>query len=196
MNVFSQFIISFLIMNLFEYSFFVPTNMLLFFLVLSSAFYNKRETLKKSRTNIFVLAVAGAVMIVFFIRPVIANTYYKKGIDLYVAGHYKVAIEEFEKAIKFDKKNPEYYVQVSRSYFALYDKKRNETGQMYIDKAIEYNKKAIQLHKYDAKLRFSLASFYWNENNKEDALNTIQEALKYDKYNSDYEEYYYQIKNS
>ena len=187
---------SFLIVNLFEYSFFVPTNMLLFFLVLSSAFYNKRETLKKSRTNIFVLVVVSAVMIVFFIRPVIANTYYKKGIDLYVAGHYKVAIEEFEKAIKFDKKNPEYYVQVSRSYFALYDKKRNETGQMYIDKAIEYNKKAIQLHKYDAKLRFSLASFYWNENNKEDALNTIQEALKYDKYNSDYEEYYYQIKNS
>jgi len=186
----------FLIMNLFEYSFFVPTNMLLFFIVLSSVFYNKIETLKKNRTNIFVLFFVSACIIAFFIRPVIANTYYKKGIDLYVAGHYKVAIEEFEKAIKFDKKNPEYYMQVSRSYFAIYDKIRNEEGQVYIDKAVEYNKKAIQLHKYDAKLRFSLASFYWNENKKEDALDAIQEALKYDKFNSDYEEYYYQIKNS
>lgn len=189
-------ITSFLIINMFDYSFFVPVNMLVFFIIFSSVFYNEKKIIEKKRINMFFLIPICVVMIVFFIRPVIAHTYYKKGIDFYVAGHYKIAIEEFEKAIRFDKKNPEYYAQVSKSYFALYDKIRNETGQLYADKAIEYNKKAIQLHKYDAQLRMSLASIYWNEDKKEDALQTIQEAIKYDKYNSSYEEYYYQIKNS
>ncbi|MCR4662626.1 MAG: hypothetical protein K5622_01905, partial [Endomicrobiaceae bacterium] len=136
------------------------------------------------------------LILIVLIRPLIANTYYKKGIDLYVAGHYKIAIEEFEKAINFDKKNPEYYAQVSKTYFAIYDKIRNESGQLYADKAIEYNKKAIELYNYSAPLKESLASVYWNNNKKEEALNTIQEAIKYDKYNPYYEEYYYQIKNS
>ena len=189
-------ITSFLLINLFDYSFFIPANMLMFFIILSAVFYNDSTVIKKSRINIFLLVPVCVVIVAISIRPIIANTYYKKGIDLYVAGHYKIAIEEFEKAIKFDNKNPEYYAQVSRSYFALYDKIRNETGQLYVDKAIEYNKKAIQLHKYDAQLRASLASLYWNDDKKEDALQIIQEAVKYDKYNSDYEEYYYQIKNS
>lgn len=189
-------ITSFIIINMFDYSFFVPANMLVFFIIFSSIFLNKNINLKKSRINIFFLVPICIIIIAFFIRPVIANTYYKKGIDLYVAGHYKIAIEEFEKAIKFDNKNSEYYAQVSRSYFALYDKIRNETGQLYIDKSIEYNKKAIELYKYNAQLKTSLASLYWNEDNKEEALQTIQEAIKYDKYNPDYEEYYYQIKNS
>ena len=189
-------ITSFIIINLFDYSFFIPTNILMFFIIFSSVFYNKGINLKKSKFNIFFLVPICVVMIAIFIRPVIANTYYKKGIDLYVSGHYKIAIEEFEKAIKFDNKNPEYYSQVSKSYFALYDKIRNENGQLYADKAIEYNKKAIQLNKYDAQLRMSLASIYWNDERKEEALETIQEAIKYDKYNPYYEEYYYQIKNS
>ncbi|MBR3627242.1 MAG: hypothetical protein IKN42_00165 [Elusimicrobia bacterium] len=187
---------SFIIINLFDYSFFVPANMLLFFIIFSSIFDNKNISLKKNRKNIFFLVPVCIIMVIFFIRPVIANTYYKKGVDLYVAGYYKVAIEEFEKAIKFDKKNPEYYAKVSKSYFALYDKMRNEAGQLYADKAVEYNKKAIDLYKYDAQLKESLASVYWNNDNKDEALKAIQEAIKYDKYNSDYEEYYYQIKNS
>ena len=67
---------------------------------------------------------------------------------------------------------------------------------MYADKAIEYNKKAIDLYKHGAQLRSSLASVYWNNDKQEEALEAIQEAIKYDKYNPYYEEEYYQIKNS
>ena len=187
---------AFLIINLVDYSFFAPANMLVFFIIFSSVFFTESIKEQKWKNKLYFLIPVYFLIVAFFIRPIIADTCYKKGIDLYVAGHYKIAIEEFEKAIKFDKKNPEYYAQVSRTYFAIYDKMRNETGQVYADKAVEYNKKAIDLYKYGAQLKESLAFIYWNNDKKEEALETMQEAIKYDKYNPYYEEEYYQIKNS
>ena len=187
---------SFMIINLVDYSFFAPANMLVFFIIFSSMFFTETSKVQKWKNQLYFFIPAYVLLVAFFIRPIIANTYYKKGIDLYVAGYYKIATEEFEKAIQFDKNNPEYYAQVSRTYFALYDKIRNEKGQLYADKAIEYNKKAIDLYKHGAQLRSSLASVYWNNDKQEEALEAIQEAIKYDKYNPYYEEEYYQIKNS
>lgn len=189
-------ITSFIIVNLVDYSFFVPANMLVFFMIFSSMFYVESEQRKKSKISFYVCLAIYAFILFSFAKPVIANNYYKKGIGFYVSGYYKVAIEEFGKAIKFDKKNPEYYAQTSRAYFALYDKSRNEQGQIYADNSVKYLQKAIDLNKYSAQLRGALASVYWNNDKKEEALSAIQEAIKYDKYNPYYEEYYYKIKNS
>jgi hypothetical protein len=189
-------ITSFIIVNLVDYSFFVPANMLVFFMIFSSMFYVESEQRKKSKISFYVCLAIYAFILFSFAKPVIANNYYKKGIGFYVSGYYKVAIEEFGKAIKLDKKNPEYYAQTSRAYFALYDKNRNEQGQIYADNSVKYLQKAIDLNKYSAQLRGALASVYWNNDKKEEALSAIQEAIKYDKYNPYYEEYYYKIKNS
>ena len=187
---------SFIMINLVDYNFFVPANMLFFFIIFASMFHVETEGRKKIKINSYICLVVYVGMIVILARPIIANNYYKKGIGFYVSGYYKVAIEEFSKAIKFDKKNPEYYAQVSRSYFALYDKERNEKGQIYADKAVEYLQQAINLNMYAAQLKASLAAVYWNNGKKEEALKAIQDAMKYDKYDPYYEEYYYQIKNS
>ena len=103
-------------------------------------------------------------------------------------------IERYE--LKLDKKNPQYWIQMAKSQFALYTNYRNEIGQIYIDNAIEYNKKAIELYKHSAQSRLLLASFYWNANMNDKALETMEEALKYDKFNKYYNEYYFQLKNS
>ncbi|MBQ3943737.1 MAG: O-antigen ligase family protein [Elusimicrobia bacterium] len=189
-------ITSFLLVNLFDYGFFVPANMLIFFIIFSSAFDTVGEKRKLQKMSLIVSLVLYLLIFVLLAKPVIANNYYKKGIDLYVARHYKIAIEEFDKAIKFDKNNPEYYAQVSRAYFALYDKNREESGEKYADKSIEYLSKAISLNNYESQLKASLAAVYWNCDKQEEALKTIQEAIKYDKFNPYYEEYYYKIKNS
>lgn len=189
-------ITSFIIINLVDYSFFVPANMLMFFIVFSSMFYIGAEQRKNLKVNLYICLLIFVVVTYFISKPIIANNYYKKGIDSYVAGYYKLSIEEFEKAINCDKKNPEYYAQVSRAYFALYDKHRGEEGQVYADNAIKYLKIAINLNKYSAQLKESLASVYWNNDNREKALEAIQEAIKYDKYNPYYEEEFYKIKNS
>lgn len=186
----------FIIMNMVDYSFFVPANMLMFFMLFCSVFYAQPSKLPKERINSYVLVFAVLILCFFIVKPVISQIHYKKGIEFYVANQYKMAIEEFELAIKYDKKNPEYYAQVSKSYFALYDKNRGETGRLYADNAIKYNKKAIDLYKNSAQLRSSLASIYWNIDEKEEALNCMREAIAYDKFNPYYEEYYFQIKNS
>ena len=189
-------ITSFIIINLVDHSFFVPANMLVFFIIFSSMFNIESEQRKKTKIGFYVCLAIYAVVLFSFAKPVIANNYCKKGIGFYVSGYYKVAIEEFVKAINFDKRNPEYYAQTSRAYFALYDKHRGEDGQVYADNAIKYLQKAIELNKYSAQFRSSLALVYWNNDNKKEALKTIQEAIKYDKYNPYYEEEFYRIKNS
>ena len=78
----------------------------------------------------------------------------------------------------------------------VYDQNRNETGQIYIDKAIEYNKEAINLYKHSGQLRMMLASYYWNNDKKDEAVNVMQEALKYDRFNPKFEEYLFELKNS
>lgn len=187
---------AFLIINLVDYSFFVPANMLMFFIIFSCAFSFDFSKLNKTKINTYFLILCYVIFAVFIAKPIVAQVYYDKGIEFVVANQYKMAIEEFEKAVKFDSKNPEYYAQLSKSYFAIYDKIRNDEGLHYAEKAIEYNKKAIYLYKNGAQLKSSLAFIYWNIGKNEEALKTMQEAIKYDKYNPYYEQYYYQIKNS
>ena len=189
-------ITSFLFANIVDCSALSPTNMIVFFIILSSVFEPEVQKLKKGRINTYVLILLFIVLLFFLVRPVIAKTYYNKGIDLYIAKQYKMAMEEFEKSIKLDKKNPKYYEQAAKTQFALYDQYRSEIGQIYIDKAIEYNKRAIELCKYNSSFRLELASYYWNNDKKEEAVDVMQEALKYDKFNQEYKEYLFELKNS
>ncbi len=189
-------ITAFLIINIFDYSFFAPACMMIFFIIFCSAFTFEHKKLAKERINTYILICLFICFTAFMIRPILAQTHYNKGIDWYVANQYKFAVQEFEKAINLDKKNPEYYAQVARAYFALYDQNRNETGQIYIDKAIEYNKEAIKLYKHSGQLRMMLASYYWNDDKKDEAINIMQEALKYDRFNPKFEEYLFELKNS
>lgn len=189
-------ITSFLLANIVDCSAVSPTNMIVFFIILSSVFEPEVQKLKKGRINTYVLILLFVGLLFFIVRPVIAKTYYNKGIDLYIAKQYKMAMEEFEKSMKLDKKNPKYYEQAAKTQFALYDQYRSEIGQIYIDKAIEYNKRAIELCKYNSSFRMELASYYWNNDKKEEAIDVMQEALKYDKFNQEYKEYLFELKNS
>jgi tetratricopeptide (TPR) repeat protein len=167
----------------------------MFFIVFCSVFSVKTIKLKKERINTYLLTIIFLFFSVFIVKPIIANVYYKKGIELYVSKQYKLAEENFLKSVKFDKKNPEYYYQLSNTNFAIFDEDR-ENGKEYIDAAINFNKQAIELYKYGWQLRESLAYLYWNNNDKENAIKYIEEALKYDRFNPYIEEAYQQIKNS
>ncbi|MEA5000870.1 MAG: O-antigen ligase family protein [Endomicrobiaceae bacterium] len=188
-------ITSFLIVNMVDYSFFIPANMMMFFIVFCLVFHVNTEKLKKERVNTYLLTVVFAAFAFFAVQPVIANVYYKKGLDFSVSKQYKLAEESFLKAVKFDKKNPEYYYQLSNTNFALFDRDRKNGGQ-YINAAIDFNKKAISLYQSGGQLRESLAYLYWNNDDKENAIKYIEEALKYDKFNPYIRETYQRLKNS
>lgn len=185
----------FLLLNLVDYAFFVPANMLVFFIVFFSVFFPDIKKLKKERANTYLLTLIFLTVLFFAGKPVIADRYYKKGIDFYLSKQYNFAIEKFSKAIKFDKKNPEYYYQLANMNFAVYDLDR-ENGREYIDRAIEYTKQAVKLYKSSSQLKTSLATMYWIIGDKENAMKYIEEAKSCDKFNFYIDEQFQKIKNS
>ncbi len=189
-------ITAFLIINLIDYSFFVPVNMMMFFLIMCSVFNAEPEKRQKRKMNIYIMTVLILYVAAVTIRPVIGYIHYKKGIEYYVQDQYRLAIEEFEQALKYDTKNPEYYTQLGKGYFALYDRFRGENAKEYADKSIENNKKALELYKNSSQIRSYLASMYWNLGNKEEALHYIKEAIAYDRFNPNLGEYLQMIRKS
>lgn len=189
-------ITAFLTVNLVDYSFFVPANMMMFFIIMWSVFSAEPEKRLKGKMNIYILTVLLLYIAAVTIKPVVGHIHYKKGIEYYVQNQYRFSIEEFEQAVKYDSKNPEYYTQLAKSYFALYDMVRGEKGQEYAEKSIEYNKKALEFYKSSSQIRSYLASTYWNLGDKENAVKYIEDAITYDKFNPNLMEYYEQIKKS
>ncbi|MDD5022088.1 MAG: O-antigen ligase family protein, partial [Endomicrobiaceae bacterium] len=185
----------FLLLNLVDYSFFVPANMLVFFIIFCSVFFPKIEKLEREKANTYVVTLIFLFVLFFTIKPVIADIYYKKGIEFYLSKQYNFAIENFKKAVKYDKKNPEYYYQLANVNFAIYDIDR-DNGRLYIDSAIQYTKKGIELYKYSSQLKTSLASMYWIIGDKENATKYIEEARSCDRFNYYIDEQSERIKNS
>ena len=189
-------ITAFLVINLVDYSFFVPANMMIFFIIMWSVFSSEPEKKQKGRMNIYILTVLVLYIAAVTIRPVAGHIHYKKGIEYYVQKQYYLSVEEFEQAVKYDKKNPEYYTQLAKSYFALYDAVRGEKGQEYAEKSIEYNKKALEFFKSSSQIRSYLSSTYWNLGDKENAVKYIKEAIAYDRFNPNLTEYLQMIEKT
>jgi len=185
---------SFLFVNICDYSFFVPANMLVFFVICFSVFFQKTEKLQKERINDYIIAAVFLGIVFFAGKPAVADRYYKSGIDFSVSKQYKFAVKSFENAVKYDSKNPEYYYQLANSYFALFDADRQNGGE-YAQKAILYTAKAADLYRSSSQLKASLASMYWILGDKENALKYIKDAKKCDKFNYYIDEQMQKIQN-
>ena len=185
----------FLLLNLDDYSFFIPANMLVFFVVFSSIFTIDVEKLKKQKVTNIILVLIFIIITAVVIKPVIAERYYKMGLDYYSSKRYFLANEYFQKAIVFDNKNSQYYYQLSNGNFSIFDLDR-KNNILYAQIAIENTKQALNYYKNSGQLWANLALLYWNINDKENAIKYIKQALVYDKFNYYYEEYYDKFTNS
>ena len=185
----------FLLLNLDDYSFFIPANMLVFFVLFSSVFTVNFEKLKKQKVNNIILVLIFIIITITVIKPVIAERYYKIGLDYYSSKRYFLANEYFQKAIIFDNKNSQYYYQLSNGNFSIFDLDR-KNNILYAQAAIENTKQALKYYKNSGQLWANLAILYWNIDDKENAIKYIKQALIYDKFNYYYEEYYDKITNS
>jgi len=185
----------FLLLNLDDYSFFIPANMLTFFILMASVFVIDYKKLKKQKINNIILVLIFIIIMLVVIKPVIAERYYKTGLDYYAAKRYSLSKEYFQKAIIFDNKNSQYYYQLSNANFSIFDLDR-KNNILYAQEAIENTKQALKYYKNSGQLWANLAILYWNIDDKENAIKYIKQALVYDKFNYYYEEYYDKFTNS
>ena len=184
----------FLLLNLDDYSFFIPANMLMFFVLLSSVFEFDFEKLKKQKINNIFLIVIFCIITAVIIKPVIAQRYYKIGLDYYSSKRYSLANENFLKAIKFDKKNSQYYYQLSNGNFSIFDQDR-KNNIIYFEQAVNNTKEALKYYKCSGQLWENLAVLYWNVGDKENAIKYIKQAKVYDKFNYYYDDEYDKFTN-
>ena len=184
----------FLILNLDDYSFFIPANMLVFFVIASSVFTVNFEKLKKQKISNILLAVMFIAITIVVIKPVIAQRYYEIGLNYYSSKRYALANENFQKAIIFDNKNSQYYYQLSNGNFSIFDQDR-KNNIIYFQEALKNTREALKYYKCSGQLWENLAVLYWNIGDKENAVKYIKQAIVYDKFNYYYEQELDKISN-
>lgn len=184
----------FLLLNLDDYSFFIPANMLMFFVIFASVFDVNFEKLKKQKINNILLVIMFLATASFIIKPVIAQRYYKIGLDYYSSKRYMSANKNFQKAIMFDNKNSQYYYQLSNGNFSIFDQDR-KNNIIYFDEAVRNTREALKYYKCSGQLWENLAVLYWNIEDKQNAVKYIKQAMAYDKFNTYYEQEYDKFTN-
>jgi len=121
------------------------------------------------------------------IKPVYSKHQYEKGIMFFTAQKYSAAHDYYLSALNNDCLNPEYASKISDNYFALYQTAKNDT---YLNFALEFEKYALSLNRYNAKHYAQLAWLYHFKGEKELASEYISKAVELDKFNELYKQAY------
>jgi O-antigen ligase len=179
-------IISFLIINMFDYSFYVYGVSLFFWAIFGVVYNENKELVERDLTSIQkgYVYVAVLIMASIIIYPFCANLEYLRGVKFFKANQLDLAEKKLISASIIDPLSSEYYGKLSELYYYKYLEKHDVK---YIKRSIEEQKNAIEHFKTNSVYWSDLAWLYWSSGQKESALNSILNALKYDKFNTKYQ---------
>jgi len=123
-------IIAFLTVNIFGFSYFIPANMILFWAMLGD--YSKKtvkelyllQTIKSSvKTVLWCILVFLIFLWIFLVVNIfVANREFAMGEYQYNIKNYNVALQHFNKSLKYDKTNPQVYYYQTKIYQHYYGK--------------------------------------------------------------------------
>lgn len=178
---------AFLLFNSFSSAAFSSTNILMFFMLLAFPMNSFQVYSRKPKINTYLLIILILPLAISIGKPIYAHQEYKKGISSLTAGGFNIARDHFFNALNNDPVNPEYSNIISELYFALYKEKNNT---VLLDIAIEYEKSAHILNKFNAKYYYQLAWLYNFKEERELASEYISKALDMDKFNPLYYDAY------
>ncbi|MCL2390450.1 MAG: O-antigen ligase family protein [Endomicrobia bacterium] len=173
----------FICLNLIDYNFFIPANMLVFYVIAGTAF---TVTIAERKTRIPALLIFIPVLcfIYIFASLVIAQNYYEEGDFLREQGKYEQAVQMYEKATISDKKNPVYWNALSEYLYFLSTKQTDpEQKRMYLQKAVDSSLKAEQYYYHSAGIKGGLAWLYRESGDETKAKEYAELARSYDKFN-------------
>ncbi|HLP60003.1 MAG TPA: tetratricopeptide repeat protein [Candidatus Deferrimicrobium sp.] len=135
--------------------------------------------MKKYASSILLLVVVAAFMLGFAgcqqILPdkLIANQHLIKANSFYTEEKYKLAVDEYEMALKLNPQLKSLYLYLGTSYSALFKPgKTDDRNRQYGDKAAEYLLKASQAFPDKEEIIYALGDIY-------DKMGNFEEAEKY-----------------
>ena len=180
-------VISFMLYNFFDSSAFTSTNIVLFFILAAFPITQYETVLRKRKINFFILLICLIPLFAAIIKPLYAKQQYEKGITFFTSEKYSVAYDYYLSALNSDPMNPEYASKISDNYFALYQITKNDIN---LNCALEFEKYALSLNKYEAKYCAQIAWLYHFKGEKALASEYISKAIELDKSNELYQQAY------
>lgn len=176
-------LIAFLLVNIGDYSFLVPSNMLVFF-VISGILYKTETSARKNKYVACLILIPLFFTIYVFSALLTAERYYEQGNLFYNARDYENAAKLYKKAAGADVKNPEYWHQIAETEFELSKLAENpEKKYEFILGAIDNDLRAEKLYKHSSQIKAGLAYLYKVSGNEERAKEYAGLAREYDKFN-------------
>lgn len=178
-------VLAFFVLNLADYSFFIPAN-LMFFAVISAFVFDIRTEKRKKIFPAILIFLPAIIFSILYSIPLKASWHFDEGNFLLEQGKINEAKVEYELALKYDRSNPEYLRALAdiymQEYFASEIKNKD-----YILQALESILKAEKAYKHSSQIKAEAAYMYKLIGNDEKALEYADLALKYDKFNPFYQ---------
>ncbi len=173
----------FLAQNLFDYSFYIPGVMILFFVLcaFSCQASSQRRPLNVTALIVTIAVVAG--VIVLAVQPLRASRNYQHATYLFKAGHETEADRFLATATRLDPLDPQIYAARAEIAFSVYTRTKDDS---FIAQAVDYQKKAVELFDTDASLWGDLAWLMTVRGDEQGALSAVSQAIKLDRFNERY----------
>ncbi|MDR1941882.1 MAG: O-antigen ligase family protein [Endomicrobium sp.] len=161
---------AFMFLNMCDYSFFIPANALVFFIMAAIA-CNAAAQDSKLKAVGFVIFVPAVFFIYVFFNPVIAYNYYRQG--------------NYLKALQYDSKNPDYLFNFYEIERGLAEEKGKD-WQSHLKAAKQYALEAEKYYRHSAQIKFDIAYLYRISGDREQFLKYLKLAQEADKFNPFY----------
>ena len=180
-------LLGFIAFNFTDYSFFIPLNMIIFF-TLCGILYSGEPVKRKTAKICFLVFVPALYAALVFIYPLIAENYYEKGSLYFRQKEYTEAERNYLLAVKYDKKNPVLWYEMSESWLARI-KSGDEPRGEFLEKAIENALRAEFFYGHSGQIKVALAYLYKLKGDEENSAKYLNAAIQTDRFNPFYKQY-------
>jgi O-antigen ligase len=174
---------AFTLYNFFDYSFFIPALMYLFFFILGAGSAGSVKTFTGNRFNKFALFAGVALFGFLPVRPLLSSIQYAKSVFSFNTKDYDLAAACAAKALSYDRLNIHAANKLAEIYFSKYVQSASQDD---LDKAISSQQEAIRLFPRSARANSDIAWLYLRKGDYTRAIEAMNSAITNDRFNPRY----------
>lgn len=175
----------FIVINCFDYSFYVPPLMFLFFMCLSPVGAESRSPAGIFPPMIVPRIVAAALVVWAVSYPLAASARSRNAALFMAASDYHSAASELLASVKLDSINSSYRSMLAQALFGEYRASRDRN---ILAGSIAAQKEAVRLFPENHLYHSDLAWLYWSAGDRENAVLSMNNAMKFDRFNKKYQD--------
>ncbi|MCB4790764.1 MAG: O-antigen ligase family protein [Elusimicrobia bacterium] len=179
-------ITAFLFINLFDYSFYVHSTLMLFWVCFGILYFKESRMTKREKSflPVSLFMALNFIIAVVFLKPFAGYMFFRNGVNVFNEQKYEQAEGKLLLAVELDPEASRYYNELAKICYFEFTRNKNK---VYLNNAIEAEKQAIEHSKTNAAYWSDLGWLYWTDNQNKYASDSMLKAIKYDRFNPKYQ---------